>query len=575
MAPADLEHDAKRKIRRKNIDFLVGYRYYTGKEHNMLENNQAAPVCVAEHPGAQTEKSKEIAHFTKKRPKKKIWIIAVVVLLAAALALKLFLPKDSRPVVSTSPISKGSLENRITLNGTVESDAASRIYSTETGLVTGVNVKVGDKVVAGDILCQLDTTDLERSIKIQQTAINNAVKKAALTLADSQADYQNLLDDLQTDKYSELISAQQTLNYAQREYTDARRALDDHKDEQEYADELMHKLERTLNLARIELSRAKKAYNDAQKTGVGIPEAYAAMLEKESIYDAAFKEWDNANDEYGDDITVYSKDYRLARLKYNDALENKEMVERTATRRLVELKNAIEMSAISADMTGEQLALEKLQQSLSDSTVKSPITGTVTAVYALAGMPGNGLLFVIEDTEQLVVKTSVREYDVAALREGMPAVIKSDATGEREFNGEVLRIAPAAAKTDNGSTAAKNGGTVEFETEISLPEAGSALRIGMNVRLNIILEKKDGVLSVPYDAVTTDENGSDVVYVARAGEDGGYIVQAVPVEAGMETDFAIEITAEALAEGDLVITEPGSVAPGDAVRLSPGNTENV
>ena len=534
----------------------------------MLENSQAAATAVVEQHGAQTEKSKEIAHFTKKRPKKKIWVIAVVLLLAAALALKLFLPKDIRPMVSTGPVVLGSLENRVTLNGTVESDAVSRVYSTETGLITAVNVKVGDRVVAGDILCQLDTSDLEWSIKSQQTSIDNAVKKAALTLAGSQADYQNLLDDLETDKYAELINAQQALNYAQRDYTDARRDLDDHKDEQEYADEVVNKLERALNLAQIELSRAKKALNEAEKTGQGVEEARIALSEKEIAHDDAYKAWEEANDDYGDVVSQYTKAYRLARLKYNDALENKETIERNATRRLVSLKNAIEMNAISADMTGERLSLEKLQQSLADSTVKSPITGTVTAVYALEGMPGSGLLFVIEDTEQLVVKTSVREYDVAALRMGLPAVIKSDATGEREFNGEVLRIAPAAAKAADGKTAAKSGGAVEFEAEVSLPDAGDALRIGMNVRLNVILEKKDNVLSVPYDAVTTDENGGDVLYVARPIE-GGHTVEAVPGTTGMETDFAIEVTAEGLAEGDLVITDPGSAAPGDAVRLMP------
>ena len=186
-----------------------------------------------------------------------------------------------------------------------------------------------------------------------------------------------------------------------------------------------------MNLARIEWSRAKKALNEAEKTGQGLDEARKVEHEKEIAYDAAYKAWDESNDKYGDDVTKYTKDYSLARLKYNDALENKEAIERAATRRLVELKNAIDMNSISADMTEEQLSLEKLQKSLSDSTVKSPISGTITAVYALEGMPGNGLLFVIEDTEQLVVKTSVREYDVAALREGMSAIIKSDATGER------------------------------------------------------------------------------------------------------------------------------------------------
>ena len=536
----------------------------------MLENNQVAPVSGGEQDIAtQADKNKEIAHFTKKKPKKKFWIIAIVLVLVGALALKLFLPKDSRPFVSTSPISKGSLESRITLNGTVESDAASRIYSTETGLVTGVNVKVGDKVVAGDILCQLDTTDLERSIKIQETAISNAVKKAELTLSNSQADYQNLLDDLKTDKYAELINAQQVLNYAQRDYTDARHELDDHKDEQEYADEVINKLERTMNLARIELSRAKKALNEAEKTGQGLDEARANLQIKETAYDAAYKEWEESNDKYGDDVTKYTKDYSLARLKYNDALENKEAIERAANRRLVELKNAIEMNNISADMTEEQLSLEKLQKSLSDSTVKSPISGTITAVYALEGMPGNGLLFVIEDTEQLVVKTSVREYDVAALREGMSAIIKSDATGEREFEGKVLRIAPAAAKKENGDTATKNSGTVEFETDVSLLSADSALRIGMNVRLNIILEKKDDVLSVPFDAVSTDENGNSIVYVARADEKGNYIAESVTVETGMETDFAIEVSSDALTEGDLIITDISSITQGAAIRLSP------
>lgn len=542
----------------------------------MLENIQVASVDGAkQNPAPQTDKNKEIARFTKKRPKKKRIILAAVLVLVAALAVKQFMPKDLRPTVAVSALSRDDLVNRVTLNGTLESDKALRIYSTETGLVKQVHVQVGDHVVEGDLLCELDTTDLERSIKVQETAISNSVKKAELALSESQSDYQNLLDDLQTDKYSELISAQQALNYAQREYTDARRSLDDHKDEQEYADELMSKLERALNLTRIELSRAKKDYNNALKTGQGVSEALTAMQEKEIAYDAAFKEWDNANDEYGDDITVYSKDYRLARLKYNDALENKELVERTATRRLVELKNAVERNTISADMTEEQLNLEKLQQSLSDSTVKAPITGTVTAVYALEGMPGNGLLFVIEDTDQLVVKTSVREYDVVALREGMPAVIKSDATGEREFDGKVLRIAPAAAKGDDGSTKSNSSSAVEFDTDVSLLTPDSDLRIGMNVRLSIIVEKKESVLSVPYDAVTNDSDGDQIIYVARADEKGDYTAQPVKVETGMETDFYIEVISQALVEGDLVITDPSAISPGEAIRLPPDGSEKL
>ena len=531
----------------------------------MQDNVQNSAITFAE-PELSAEKSKEIARFTKKRAKKRVILVAVVLVLAAVIATVLHIPKDTRQQVSVSALTRGELVNRLTLSGTVESGRSQRIYSTETGLVRQVYVQIGDRVEQGDLLCTLETEDIERAIKIQQVSMNNAAQKAAINLSGSQTQYQNLLDDLQTDKYAELVSAEQSLNYAQREYTDARHELDEHKDEQEYADEVVNGLERKLNLARIELSRAKTAYNNAVKAGAGVDEALLLLQEKEKAYDEIYALWDDANDEYGDVVTTYTKQYRLARLKYNDALENKEMIERSAARRLAELNNAVDLNILNSDMTAQRLELERLQASLAASSVTAPISGTVTAVYALEGMPGNGLLFVVEDTEQLVVKTAVREYDVTAIKPGMPALIKSDASGDQEWQGEVLRIAPAAVKSSNGSTLTGGNGAVSFDTDVALHSGDSALRIGMNVRLNIIIEKKDGVLSVPYDAVIYPD-GTPMVLVARADEKGEYTALAVAVQPGMETDFYIEVTSDILNEGDWIITEPAAVKDGDAVRL--------
>lgn len=515
----------------------------------------------------KSDKLKEIARFTKKRTsKKKLVLIIAAVAAAAGIITYTVMPKDTRPVVDVSPLEKGELVNRINLSGTVSSDSTARIYSNETGIVRALHVKVGDRVEQGDILCELDTTDIERSIAIKQKEIQLSAQKNALSLEDSTRNYQNLLDDMQNDNYTELITAQQTLNYAQRDFADARRALDDHEDEQDYADEVINKLEREMHLARIELSRAKKNYNEAVKNNTGVAEAYAAMQEADNKYAEAFAKWDDANDEYGDEVTKYTDDYRQARLKYNDALENKELAERNAARSLAALKNAMERDTLNSDMTADTLELEKLQKSFEDSTVKAPISGTITAVYALEGMPGSGLLFVIENTDDLVVKTAVREYDIAMVKAGLNAVIKSDATGDKEFDGEVLRVAPAAQKDKDGST--QESSNVKFETDVAVKTPESGLRIGMNVRLNIILEKKEGVLSVPFDAVITDENGADSVLVARAGEDGKYIAQPVAVTTGMETDFSIEIESSELKEGDLIITMPAGIEPGSEIKLS-------
>lgn len=59
-------------------------------------------------------------------------------------------------------------------------------------------------------------------------------------------------------------------------------------------------------------------------------------------------------------------------------------------------------------------------------------------------------MFVVEDTDSLVIKTKLKEYDIASVEVGMPVVIKSDATGEQEFMGHISHISPAAVKSSTG-----------------------------------------------------------------------------------------------------------------------------
>ena len=44
----------------------------------------------------------------------------------------------------------------------------------------------------------------------------------------------------------------------------------------------------------------------------------------------------------------------------------------------------------------------QLQESLEDTRITAPCSGTVTAVYAEVGSTGSGLLFIIEDVDDLV-----------------------------------------------------------------------------------------------------------------------------------------------------------------------------
>lgn len=68
----------------------------------------------------------------------------------------------------------------------------------------------------------------------------------------------------------------------------------------------------------------------------------------------------------------------------------------------------------------------------------------------------------------------------------------------------------------------------------------------MNTRLTVLLEEKQDVFGVPYDAVVEKADGSTVVYAAveqqNSGKNSSYVVTEIPVTTGLETDFYIEIS---------------------------------
>ncbi len=258
----------------------------------------------------------------------------------------------------------------------------------------------------------------------------------------------------------------------------------------------------------------------------------------------------------------------IAQNQVSNAKDQREASNNAIEQQIDSLKDSLVGSQIAAQSTqSQEIAIQKMQNTLEDATITAPVSGVVTAVYAKVGEPGNGLLFVVEDTQSLKINTKIKEYDVANIREGMPVVIKSDATGDQEISGTVTYIAPAAVKTEAGNTqTGGNDSNVEFEAEVQVNDPNCGLRIGMNTRLTVLLEEKQDVFGVPYDAVVEKADGSTVVYAAveqqNSGKNSSYVVTEIPVTTGLETDFYIEISGGEVTPGMAVISNPQSVTPG-------------
>lgn len=298
-----------------------------------------------------------------------------------------------------------------------------------------------------------------------------------------------------------------------------------------YRDMTLEELQAALPAAQAAVNEAQAAYNSASGQG------YSLSLAVDSAYNG-----------------------------YVTALKSLDAAIASVETQLQSSENQLDSAKLSAQSAREtrELTLEQLEGSLEDLVITAPASGTVTAVYATVGGPSTGLLFVIEDVEDLVVKTTIRSYDIGQVQEGMEVIIKSDATGDASFDGSVSFIAPASQKTATGDT---NTANEVFDAEVKVLSQDTGLRIGMSVRLNYVLEAETGVLAVPYDAVYTNASGQSCVMAARDQGNGKYILEEIPVTTGVESDVEVAISGPGIQAGLQVLNDPAGRQAGEVVTL--------
>ena len=121
-------------------------------------------------------------------------ILCSVCLLSAGCGKK---ETDTTKKVNVSEFSEQDLSSSLKIEGKVEStDNDSTIMTDLTSLkVKKINVSVGDQVKAGDVLCELDSTDIEKQISDLEKIISDSS-----TLYDYK--YQQLQKELENTKKS-------------------------------------------------------------------------------------------------------------------------------------------------------------------------------------------------------------------------------------------------------------------------------------------------------------------------------------------------------------------------------------
>lgn len=541
----------------------------------------------------------------------------------------------------TALVEKRTLVDNISASGTVTSIESKDVTANVTGVkVESVSVKVGDVVKKGDVICVLDSTDIETDLKDAKTSLSatsgkttvdlNAAKRslneaqatrnieiersnqdvaeawndylAAVTdVEEAEADYSNAINATNETKggyeyQKELLdAAEERLNNASggdsnqnnqleaefsacvnelKEYigrlgssvTVADRAYDNlyltNKDLSSYTSQNIV----TLNAALSESERADITVKTEEYLGKlkDIQTRYQQSIDSDSEYQklqseyqtlaAQVSEWEQkyntAQTNENASKTAYEQAIETADSKldaYNQKVRSKDDTVRnndsTVSAKEDNLKNS-QLNATTSGLSDKQ-QIDQYEEQIDECMVTAPISGVITAVNVKAGEIYSGTAVVsIEDTSDYEITCEIDEYDISEIKIGQKTIIRTNGTGDKEFEGTVAEIAPRAT---GGGT--EGGTNVTYTVVISTDSPCKELRMDMTAKLSIILESKDNVLTVPYDAVQEDEEGNFYIEVLDEEEQ----IEKIIITKGIESDYYVEIKGSGLKEGMKVI----------------------
>ena len=264
--------------------------------------------------------------------------------------------------------------------------------------------------------------------------------------------------------------------------------------------------------------------------------------------------------------TLFQLDTRVADVQVEKARQNIEFAQRTFER---------QQQLLAVDGTSKKLYQEAEQQlqaaryELENATaqrallaIHAPIAGTVIHV---AGKPGDAVdpttvLAQIVDLDRLVVSAKIRTSEVGTLRPGQRAEVSP---GRPDAPEQGIGLPPSALATVSfiGADVDQSNDTVTVRA--SLPRR-SGLRPGQFITLRIMYEERRDRLAVPVESVVTDI-GDKSASIAVVTDN---VAVKRPVKLGIKDNGLVEIEAEGLREGSVIVAS-GAYGLPDRTRIRP------
>lgn len=443
---------------------------------------------------------------------------------------------------------RGTLTVTITENGSLMAKNSEKVNfrgRRGSGKITFL-IEEGKQIEAGEVLCKLDTKELDNQVQQLQLEINR-----------SEVDLKSATTELAIQKGENVANIEKAAIAVEK----AEKELEKYRDGD--VPKERRNLEVKIKEAETAYSRAKKKYEDS-----------VLLLEQEFISKSVVEQ--DLIDYERAEIQLLSADNDLQLfLKYTlpMTVKEKETALSDARRGLenAELRAASTLAQKEVTVRGHEERLgqqrrtfRELHEEIERYTLRSPAPGLVLLGdpqepwyrenIKLGGDVWGGMtMFTIPDLRVMQVRVNIHEADINKLAEGQSATVTMDTYPGLVLKGQVSKIAKIAGRQNRWGG---DDDVKKFPVEITLEERPDLqLKPGISAKCEIFVEERPDVLFVPRQAVFLEE-GKHFCFALRDGRP-----QRVEVAVDISNDSFTQI-ASGLSEGDRVLLYNPLLGPG-------------
>ncbi len=478
-------------------------------------------------------------------------------------------PEDNSISVEVQSPEVKTITNRANFSATVVAESEVKVIPLVGGEVLEKNFEVGDHVNEGDLLFKIDDEPYQIALKRAEASVTSAqagLTSAQASLNKSQADA-NTTRSQAIQNVGEIPYNEQKKNYnVDSAYVTKRKSnntFKDAKDDVDIAKINLSDLEDARDAAESAMKTAKAQYEEAdpdakdamyeayEKTKQTYETAKSRVESAEINVDKARRAADSAEMTY----VLNGESYGLAEMErdnYNTYEKATTIYGAYAAAVGADsnvTSSRANVTSSAANVKSAQAGLEDAQLNLDHTNVKSPVSGTITAINVTVHNMASQqeAAYTIQSDEPCKVVFYVAEETARCITPGTDAVVTKNGT---DYTAKIITVYDTI-----------DSATGLFKVEASVAGQGSEnLIAGSSVSIETVTRKADKALTVPINSVYYD--GDQAFLYA----DEGGVAKKILVTTGLADDESVEIV-EGIGPSDkVIVTWNGSLRDGSELK---------